>query len=210
MYFPELYGVCYLGAKERPGAFAYSVTPAYVRSVGQGTPNTTYKYSSDFHHPHKGWEEKYFISALTLIALLYNNTITKRYGEREREKKMIKQMELRIGESNPGLDGTRTRRVLRASNVSHYTNSERKSRVYNEWVELNHLELDSRGIEPRTTPSLSRELSLSRREEGSSLMLREYYTTKPQARGRGERRALPVVDSSPAKTGFGESLLRVR
>ncbi|KAI1112629.1 hypothetical protein F5Y14DRAFT_421285 [Nemania sp. NC0429] len=66
---------------------------------------------------------------------------------------------------------------MRASNVSHYTNSE-KVEVQ---VGLNHQRLDSRGIEPRTTPRFP------------SKMLREYYTTKPQApRGEEDVCELPV------------------
>ena len=39
------------------------------------------------------------------------------------------------------------------------------------------LAMDSRGIEPRTTPRF-----ISRASEAQETVLREYYTTKPQAR----------------------------
>jgi hypothetical protein len=41
--------------------------------------------------------------------------------------------------------------------------------------------LDSRGIEPRTTPRFSESFSDFKEETEKKKMLREYYTTKPQA-----------------------------
>ncbi|KAI0865628.1 hypothetical protein F4860DRAFT_260126 [Xylaria cubensis] len=71
---------------------------------------------------------------------------------------------------------------MRASNVGHYTNSEKIKGIGG----IEPPTLDSRGIEPRTTPN-----SWWASWKKAIQMLREYYTTKPQA-PRGGSDELPV------------------